>query len=133
MEKTEPRFDIFSGHIDKNALWIETVEGLSNARERMEQIATEKPGQYFIFSPMSHAVLAQIETFASASNSNSQSNSNFRVTGPNTGLGSRSTRLCAFSRKGRRPLTFWRTLEYRFLNPRRLIGICMSGPFPVSP
>lgn len=69
MEKREPRFDIFSGQIDKNALWIETVEGLSSARERMEQIAAEKPGQYFIFSPLNHAVLAQIETFASHSNS----------------------------------------------------------------
>ena len=64
MENREPKFDIFSGRIDKNALWIESVEGLSNARERMEQIATEKPGQYFIFSSMSHSVLAQIETFA---------------------------------------------------------------------
>lgn len=69
MEQREPRFDIFSGQIDNNALWIETVDGLSNARERMEQIAAEKPGQYFIFSPLSHAVLAQIETFAGPSNS----------------------------------------------------------------
>jgi len=69
MEKSEARFDIFSGQIDKNALWIETVEGLSRARERMEQIAAEKPGQYFIFSPLSHAVLAQVETFAGSSNS----------------------------------------------------------------
>ena len=72
MEQTEPRFDIFSGQIDKNALWIETVEGLSNARERMEQIAAEKPGQYFIFSSLSHAVLAQIETFTHSSNSKSK-------------------------------------------------------------
>ena len=72
MEKGEPRFDIFSGQIDKNALWIETVEGLSNARERMEQIAAEKPGQYFIFSSLSHAVLAQIETFATSSYSKSK-------------------------------------------------------------
>jgi hypothetical protein len=64
MENREPKFDIFSGRMDKNALWIESVEGLSNARERMEQIATERPGQYFIFSSMSHSVLAQIETFA---------------------------------------------------------------------
>jgi hypothetical protein len=69
MEKREPRFDIFSGQIDKNALWIETVEGLSNARERMEQIAAEKPGQYFIFSSLSHAVLAQVETFTRHSDS----------------------------------------------------------------
>jgi hypothetical protein len=40
-------FDIFSGTA-KKAMWIEAVEGLSNARERMEQIAADKPGQYFI-------------------------------------------------------------------------------------
>jgi hypothetical protein len=63
-QMSEPKFDIFSGELDKNALWIETVEGLSNARERMEKMASEKPGRYFIFSASSHAVLAQTETFA---------------------------------------------------------------------
>lgn len=64
MENTQAKFDIFSGQIDKNAMWIETVEGLSNARERMERIAAEKPGQYFVFSSLTHSVLAQVETFA---------------------------------------------------------------------
>lgn len=61
---SEPKFDIFSGDLDKDAMWIETVQGLSNARERMEEIASQKPGRYFIFSSSSHAVLSQTETFA---------------------------------------------------------------------
>jgi hypothetical protein len=59
----EPVFDIFSGTHDENSLWVEAVAGLSNARERMEQIAREKPGKYFLFSSTDHAVLLRIETF----------------------------------------------------------------------
>ena len=57
-------YDIFCGASDKDAIWIEVVEGLSNARERMEQIAAEKPGHYFVFSSRDHSILARIETFA---------------------------------------------------------------------
>ncbi len=60
---SEPSFDIFSGALDKNAIWLECVNGLSNARERMEQIAAEKPGRYFVFSIGSRSILAQTETF----------------------------------------------------------------------
>jgi len=56
-------FDIFSG-TQKNAAWIETVEGLSTARERLQQIAREKPGQYFIFSALTRISVCEIETFA---------------------------------------------------------------------
>lgn len=51
--------DIFSG-TPKNAMWIEAVQGLSNARERMQQIAAEKPGQYFLLTP---TFVSEIETF----------------------------------------------------------------------
>lgn len=56
-------FEIFSG-TQKNAMWIEAVEGLSNARERMQKIAGEKPGQYFLFCPATHTSVSEIETFA---------------------------------------------------------------------
>jgi hypothetical protein len=61
----EPTFDIFSGGPDKDPIWLETVTGLSNARERMEQIGRRTPGQYFLFSVQSQTVLARIETFKS--------------------------------------------------------------------
>ena len=50
----EPSFDIFAGDHDKDSIWIEAVAGLSKARERMEQIAKEKPGKYFLFSCTDH-------------------------------------------------------------------------------
>jgi hypothetical protein len=59
----EPTFDIFSGASDKDALWFEAVEGFSKARVRMEEIAAEKPGRYFLFSGASHSILARLETF----------------------------------------------------------------------
>jgi len=58
----EPVFDIFSGGPEKDPL--ETVEGLAQARERMELIAAQRPGRYFLFSTQVQAVLAETETFA---------------------------------------------------------------------
>jgi len=59
-----PTFDIFSGERDKNARWIEAVEGLAEANKRMQQLAAQNPGKYFIFYTGTHAVVASIETFA---------------------------------------------------------------------
>jgi len=67
-------FDIFAGSSDADALWVEAVEGLSNARERMEQIAAEKPGRYFVFCSRDHTILAQVETFLHESSSKSKGN-----------------------------------------------------------
>ena len=53
----EPTFEVFSGGPDRDAVWLESVEGFSNARERMEQIAEQKPGQYFVFSRQQDAIL----------------------------------------------------------------------------
>jgi len=60
--EAEPSFDIFRGVPDKNAIWYETVAGLATARERMERIASVRPGSYFVFSRGDHSVLARIET-----------------------------------------------------------------------
>ena len=59
---TEPTFDIFKGTTDRDAMWLDAVEGLSSARQRMEQLATDKPGQYFVYAASSRAVLARIDT-----------------------------------------------------------------------
>jgi hypothetical protein len=57
-----PRYHIFSGSRDKDALWLESVEGLGAAHEKMKERAAEKPGPYFIFCTKTHAVLASINT-----------------------------------------------------------------------
>jgi hypothetical protein len=43
---------------------LEVVQGLSNARQRVGEIAASRPGRYFIYSLGSKTVIAQIETFA---------------------------------------------------------------------
>jgi hypothetical protein len=55
-------FDIFSGELEKDAMWLEAVQGLAAARERMNQIASETPGKYFIFSTANRSVLETTET-----------------------------------------------------------------------
>jgi hypothetical protein len=60
---TVPAFDIFKGHYpDKQAIWLETIRGLPNARQRMEQIAAETPGNYFVFSAHDNLVMAISDT-----------------------------------------------------------------------
>jgi hypothetical protein len=59
-----PQYDIFSGALDKNALWLEAVDGLGPAFERMKQIAANSPGTYFVFCSSTHKVLASIDTSA---------------------------------------------------------------------
>ena len=56
----EGTFDIFSGAPEEHGLWVEAVEGLSNARQRMGQIAAEEHGKYFLFSRGSRSVLTRM-------------------------------------------------------------------------
>lgn len=55
-------FDIFTGTSNTDARWVEAAPGLAAARERMEAIAYTLPGQYFVFSQRTHAILARIDT-----------------------------------------------------------------------
>jgi len=57
-----PTFHVFSGFRDKDAMWLESVEGLGAANERMKQLAGEKPGPYFVFSTDTSNVVASIDT-----------------------------------------------------------------------
>jgi hypothetical protein len=61
MPSKGPKFDIFSGQRTKNAVWIETVAGLSHALDRIEEIAAEKPGCYFLYSSSDGTIVLQIE------------------------------------------------------------------------
>lgn len=54
-----PSFDIFVGESDSDAKWLETVEGLGAAVDRMDSIALEKPGLYFVFNRSTHEILAR--------------------------------------------------------------------------
>jgi len=67
LHNEEPRFDIFFGPVDRYAVWVESVCGLANARQRMEALAVAKPGVYFLFSSRDHAILALTDTTPAAS------------------------------------------------------------------
>jgi hypothetical protein len=59
----QPMFDIFKGtSTEGDAMWLETVASLANGRQRMEEIATKSPGQYFVFSQATHSVVARTDT-----------------------------------------------------------------------
>jgi hypothetical protein len=60
-------FDIFSGELERDARWLEAVQGLDSAKDRMKQIASETPGKYFIFCTSYRSVVETIETFNGSS------------------------------------------------------------------
>lgn len=66
LHNDEPRFDIFFGPVDRFAVWVESVCGLANARERMEALAAAKPGVYFLFSSRDHSILALVDSTPAA-------------------------------------------------------------------
>ncbi|HTZ48566.1 MAG TPA: hypothetical protein VMH20_13295 [Verrucomicrobiae bacterium] len=55
-------YDIFSGQMNNAALWVEAVEGLGNAYQRMTELAANSPGCYFIFCTRTHTVRGSINT-----------------------------------------------------------------------
>jgi hypothetical protein len=57
-----PKYDIFSGSGYRDALWIEAVEGLGEANERMRELAKTQPGRYFVFCAERGVVVARVDT-----------------------------------------------------------------------
>ena len=55
-------FDIFKGSGEKDAVWLECVEGLDAATKRMNEIAIKKPGMYFVLRLQDRLVVAKIDT-----------------------------------------------------------------------
>jgi hypothetical protein len=45
-----PKFDIFKRLRDGTSIWILAVEGLEEARNRMNRLAVVVPGDYLIYS-----------------------------------------------------------------------------------
>jgi hypothetical protein len=68
-----PLYDVFCGHPNKEALWIEAVDGLGAANDRMKEHAQRNPGPYFVFCQQTHAVLAAIDTSISSDTSKRKS------------------------------------------------------------
>jgi hypothetical protein len=61
-----PSYEIFSGRFGyTEVLWLESVEGLGNAFERMKEIAKASPGAYFLFCNRTHQKMAAMDTSVS--------------------------------------------------------------------
>jgi len=57
----QPLFHLFSGG-EKNALWVGAVTDAAMAQERIEEMARETPGRYFVFSSENEAVVAVVDS-----------------------------------------------------------------------
>ena len=58
-----PKFDIFRSFLESSdVLWVEAVEGLGAAKRRMDEIAREQPGRYFVFYTHERTLLASTST-----------------------------------------------------------------------
>jgi hypothetical protein len=58
----ETAFDILSGTPQTKVKWLESVTGLANARKRINELAAQTPGQYFIFNAWNSCIIEQIDT-----------------------------------------------------------------------
>lgn len=57
-----PTYDLFSGSPDEGPVWLEKVEGLAAACDRMRERSERSPGQYFVLCGATHRILASIDT-----------------------------------------------------------------------
>jgi hypothetical protein len=55
-------YDVYSGRINNNPTWLESVRGLGNAYELMTRLATKSPGPYFIARANTKVVQGTIDT-----------------------------------------------------------------------
>jgi hypothetical protein len=58
---SQEKFDIFQVQVDQEPIWMEVVDGLGCAFERMKELAAEKPAHYFVRSLNTHEVLASVD------------------------------------------------------------------------
>lgn len=61
MNESEPprMYDIFSGTLNNDPLWIIAVSGLSAAINVMNRTARVHPGSYFVFDTVGRTIVAQ--------------------------------------------------------------------------
>jgi hypothetical protein len=52
--------DIFRKDANGNPVWIDAVQDLDGARQRLSQLALARPGEYFVFDHSTHSVVTSI-------------------------------------------------------------------------
>jgi hypothetical protein len=53
-------FDILKRHGDGSFIWLETAAELAHAKDRLQQLYTASPGEYFVFDQKSQQIVAKI-------------------------------------------------------------------------
>jgi hypothetical protein len=56
----EQVFDIFSRLPDGTPMWLESVEGFDEAKNRVKILARFRPGKYFIYSEQRAGVVGRV-------------------------------------------------------------------------
>jgi hypothetical protein len=69
-------FDVFSGRLDQEPLWLATAGTLDEARSFMLKRAATSPGRYFVFCVRTNQVLSETDTTANSGSRHSTSCSN---------------------------------------------------------
>lgn len=55
-------FDILRRHNDGSFIWVEVVSELSHAKDRLQQLYSTTPGEYFVFDQKSQQIVAKISS-----------------------------------------------------------------------
>ena len=53
------RYEIFWKLADRQAIWIETVESLEKAKRRIQELAKDSRGDYFVFDTLNVCFVVQ--------------------------------------------------------------------------
>ena len=57
-------YDIFRELPDSSPIWIESVQGLENAKVRLSNLIKSRPGDYFVYDPEAAKIVATAMAFA---------------------------------------------------------------------
>jgi hypothetical protein len=55
-------FDIFREFPEGGPIWVEAVQGLENAKSRLDELTRTDRGDYFLFDPASAKIIAVAPT-----------------------------------------------------------------------
>jgi hypothetical protein len=55
-------FDILLRHQDGSLIWLESASELDHARNRLQQLSTGAPGEYFVFDQRSQQIVAKVSS-----------------------------------------------------------------------
>ena len=53
-------YDILKRHADGSFIWVEAASELAHAKDRLQQLYTAMPGEYFVFDQKSQQIVARI-------------------------------------------------------------------------